>query len=204
MWQPSGTAIVCGESFRSCMRSIPVDDLVFGPERQSEPASARERQFLTEVARLTRSGRGDMTEVGELDLWTEGVMSVPADAGKKLLIGGQYLRVPGDTTLRVDLDLEVTGDRATIDFHQDVFLNGYEKFARKGIQVRDGERWRLSYEIGVPNDSSQLVVQLYATTISGEAAEIEFHDARLSMTAGRAKSRQVVVIVDEVAPADPR
>ena len=204
MWQPSGTAIVCSESFRSCMRSIPVDDLVFGPERQSEPASARERQFLTEVARLTRSGRGDMTEAGELELWTEGVISVPADAGKKLLIGGQYLRVPGDTTLRVDLDLEVTGDRATIDFHQDVFLNGYEKFARKGIQVRDGERWRLSYEIGVPNDSSQLVVQLYATTISGEAAEIEFHDARLSMTAGRAKSRKVAVIVDEVAPADPR
>jgi hypothetical protein len=204
MWEPSGSAIVCDESFRSCMRSIPVDDLVFGPKRQSEPASARERQLLTEVARLTRSGRGAMTEAGVIDLWATDVMSVPAAAGKKLLIGGQYLRVPGGTTLRVDLDLEVSGDQATIDFHQDVFLNGYEKFARKGIHIRDGERWRLSYEIAVPNDSSQLVVQLYATTVSGDVAAIEFHDARLSMTSGPVNSREVVVILDEVSLADPR
>jgi hypothetical protein len=177
---------------------------VFGPTRKSEPASARERQLLTEVARLTRSGRGDMTEAGALELWTGDVMSVPAAEGKKLLIGGQYLRVPGGATLRVDLDLEVSGDQATIDFHQDLFLNGYEKFARKSIQIRDGERWRLSYEIGVPNDSSQLVVQLYATTISGDVATIEFHDARLSMTSGPVNSPKAVVILDEVSRADPR
>jgi arylsulfatase A-like enzyme len=204
MWEPSGSAVVCGESFRNCVRSVPVDDLVFGPKRRSEPASARARQLLTEVARLTRSGRGDMTEAGVIELLTEDVMSVPAAAGKKLLIGGQYLRVPGGTTLRVDLDLEASGDQATIEFHQDVFLNGYEKFARKGIQIRDGERWRLSYEIGVVNDSSQLVVQLYATTVSGEVAAIQFHDARLSMTTGPVKAPQAVVIQDEISPADPR
>jgi hypothetical protein len=204
MWEPSGSAIVCGESFRDCIRSIPVDDRVFGPKRQSEPAPPRERQVLTEVARRTQSGRGDMTEAGALELLTEDTVVVPAAAGKKLLIGGQYLRVPGGATLRVDLDLEVSGDAATIDFHQDVFLNGYEKFVRKGVQVRGGERWRLSYEIGVLKDSSQLVVQLYATTVSGEVAAIEFHEARLSMTAGPVISAEATVIQDEVSPAAPR
>ena len=204
MWEPSGSAIVCEESFRDCFRSVPIDDRVFGPKRQSEPAPRRERQVLTEVARRTRSGRGDMTEAGALDLLTEDTVSVPASAGKKLLTGGQYLRVPGGATLRVDLDLEVSGDAATIDFHQDVFLNGYERFARKSVQVRGGERWRLSYEIGVVKDSSQLVVQLYATTVSGEVAAIEFHDARLSMTAGPVISAEATVIQDEVSPAAPR
>ena len=204
MWEPSGSAVVCGESFRNCMRSVPVDDLVFGPKRRSEPASPRERQLVAEVARRTRSGRGAMTEAGTIELLTADTLSVPVADGKKLLTGGQYLRVPGGTTLRVDLDLEVFGDQATIDFHQDVFLDGYEKFLRKGIQVRGGERWRLSYEIGVPRDASHLVVQLYATTVSGDMAEIRFHDARLSMTAGSVTSPTVAVIQDEVSAADPR
>jgi len=204
MWEPSGSAIVCGESFRDCIRSVPVGDRVFGPKRHSEPAPPRERQMLAEVARRTRSGRGDMTEAGALELLISDVVSVPAAGGKKLLFGGQYLRVPGGTTLRVDLDLEVSGDAAAIDFHQDVFLDGYEKFIRQGVQVRGGERWRLSYEIGVPKDSSQLVVQLYATTVSGEVAAIEFHDARLSMTAGPVMSAKATVIEDEVSPAAPR
>jgi hypothetical protein len=126
-------------------------------------------------------------------------VSVPAAGGKKLLIGGQYLRVPAGTILRVDLDLEVSGDQATIDFHHDVFLGGYEKFLRKGIQVREGERWRLSYELGVPHDASQLVIQLYATTVSGDVATIQFHEARLSMTTGPVTASTRTVIQDEVS-----
>jgi arylsulfatase A-like enzyme len=204
MWEPSGRAVVCGESFRHCMGSTPAGDLVFGPERRSDPASPREQRLVAEVARLTRSGRADMTHAGTIDLLTEETVSVPATEGKKLLVGGQYLRVPGGTTLRVDLDLEVDGHEAVVDLHQDLFVNGYEKFARKGFRLRDGERWRLSYEIGVPDDASQLVVQLYATTVSGDSAAIRFHDARLSMTAGLFASPTAVVIRDEVSLDDPR
>ena len=203
MWEPSGSAVVCGESFRNCTRSVPVGDLLFGPERRSEPAPPRERQIVAEVARLTRSGRQDMTEVGVIELLTEDAVSVPSATGKKLLFGGQYLRVPAGTTLRIDLDVEVVGEQAGIDFHQDVFLSGYEKFARKGIRVGDGERWRLSYEIEVAQDASQLVVQLYATAVAGESAVIRFHDARLSMTAGSATSPSVTLIQDEVRRAAP-
>ena len=204
MWEPGGTAVVCGESFRSCARSVPAEGRVFGPNRESELVAPQERRVLMEVARLTRSGRRDMTEAGELNLWTGDAVSVPASEGKKLLIGGQYLRVPGGTTLRVDLDLEVRGTEVTIDLHQDVFLNGYEQFARKGIRVRDGERWRLSYAIAVPKDSSQLVVQLYATTVAGDVGSIVFHDARLSMTSGADGSPRAVVIRDEVSRVAPR
>ena len=204
MWDPLGTAVVCGESFHNCVRSVPEEELLFGPKRRSEPASPLERQLLAEVARLTRSGRGDMTEVGVIDLLTEDEISVPVEGGKKLLIGGQYLRVPAGTVLRVDLDLEVSGDQATIDFHQDVFLGGYEQFLRKGIEVQAGERWRLSYEIEVPHDASQLVVQLYATTVSGDVAAIQFHEARLSMTSGPVTAPRVTVIQDEVSSAATR
>ena len=118
-------------------------------------------------------------------------------------MGGHYRRVRGGTTLRVDRDLEVAGDHAAIDFHHDVFLDGHRKFVREGIRLQSGERWRLSYEIGVPHDASQLVVQLYATTVSGDVALIRFHDAQLSMTAGPVTSETAVVIQDVVSPADP-
>jgi len=203
MWEPSGSAVVCDESFRRCLRSVPTDDLVFGPERRSEPASPRERQLVAEVARLTRSGRRDLTKAGGIDLLTEKKVLAPAVDGKKLLMGGQYLRVPGGTTLRVDLDLEVVGEDVEVEFRQDVFLDGYAKFVREGVQLRDGQRWRLSYEIGVPSDASQLVVQLYATTVSGKVATIRFHDARLSMIPGAAISQKPIVIHDEVLQTEP-
>lgn len=204
MWEPSGTAVVCDESFRQCTRSVPINGRVFEPQRRTEEASARERQLLAEVARLTRSGRPAMTESGGIRLITQDEVSVRAADGKKLLVGGQYLRVPGGTNLRVDLDLEVTGEHAAIDFHQDVFVDGYPKFAHESVEVRDGERWRLSYEIGTPHDASQLVVQLYATTVSGDVATIRFHDARLSMTQGPAVLPTVEVIRDEVSRPQPR
>jgi hypothetical protein len=40
--------------------------------------------------------------------------------------------------------------------------------------------------------------------VSGEVAAIEFHDARLSMTAGPVMSAKATVIEDEVSPAAPR
>ena len=204
MFEPSGSALVCSESFQSCSRSVPLAGLPFGPSRESEPAPERARQLLTEVARLSRSGLRDMTQAGGLDLLVEEQVTVPAADGKKLLIGGQYLRVPGGTTLRVDLDLEVLGAQSAVELHQDVFLNGYVQFERKAFALRGGERWRLSYEIGVPREASQLVVQLYATAVSGETATIRFHDARLTMTAGDATSDAAVVMEDEVSQADPR
>ncbi|MFW2389519.1 MAG: LTA synthase family protein, partial [Polyangiales bacterium] len=204
MWEPSGAVLVCDESFRHCSRSKPSGAGVFGPKRESEPALARDRQLLAEVARLSRSGRSDLGRVGEVELLAEREVSVPAADGKKLLIGGQYLRVPAGATLRVNLDLEVIGEPSIVELHQDVFLDGYEKFARKDFRLRNGERWRLDYEIAVPKDSSQLVVQLYGTTVSGERAALRFHDARLSMTDGSANTESTVVIRDEVSRAAAR
>ncbi len=201
MWEPDGSAIVCGESFRDCSRSVPAGGRAFGPTRREEEAPARSRQLLAEVARLTRSGRLAMTGEGTLALLDAKSVRVPAEDGKKLLIGGQYLRVPGGTALRVELDLEVEGEGAAVDFHQDVFLNGYSQFVRDGIVVRHGERWRLSYDIEVPSSSGQLVVQLYATTVDGSAARIQFHEARLTMIERKVESAGTIVIRDEVSTA---
>lgn len=204
MFEPSGSAVVCSESFQSCSRSVPVAGLPFGPNREHEPASERAQQLLTEVARLTRSGRADMTRARSLDLLVAEQVSVPAADGKKLLIGGQYLRVPDRTVLRVDLDLEILGEQSAVALDQDVFLGGKLRFERKAFQLRTGERWRLSYEIGVSRGSSHLVVQLYATTVAGERATIRFHHAQLSMIARDVASAEAVIIEDAVSPVDPR
>jgi hypothetical protein len=204
MWDASGSAVVCNESFRDCTRTIPEQGLVFGPSRRSEPADGRERQLLAEVARLTRSGRRDMTETEGLDLLRQEEITVRASDGKKLLIGGQYLRVPAGTNLEVVLDLEVLGDGAVVDFHQDVFLNGYSKFEREGFLVRNGERWSFRYEIGVPDDSGQLVVQLYARTVAGQVARIRFNEAHLGMSRASIRSEYVRVIEDARSQPDLR
>jgi hypothetical protein len=175
---------------------------MFGPARPAGRASGAERQIVAQVARLSRSGRADMSRARSLALLTDQVVSLRPEDGKNILAGGQYLRVPGGTILRVDLDLDVEGDQAAALFHQDVFLNGYERFSRKRVRLAAGERWRLRYEIGVVDDSSHLVVQLYATVVSEAPAMIRVHDARLSMTPGG--SDEVIVIEDEITRPDPQ
>ncbi|MFZ1865694.1 MAG: LTA synthase family protein [Polyangiales bacterium] len=203
MWEPSGSVVICGESLRRCVRSVPEDDLVFGPVRHREPVAPRERQLLSEVARLTRSGRGDLTESGALTLLTDKEARVRAEEGKKLLIGGQYLRVPAGSTLQIELDLTVEGEQAAVEFHQETFLDGYPKLVRKGVRVHDGQRWHLRYDVGVPRDASQLVVELYAKTVSGDAATIRFDTAQLTMARAGATSADVVIIADDLSPGDP-
>jgi hypothetical protein len=195
--------VVCSESLRQCTRTVPDDGLVFGPGRRSEPASPRERQLVAEVARLTRSGRADLGERGTLALLADERVRVRAEEGKKLLIGGQYLRAPAGSTLRVDVDLHVEGPHAVVEFHQDTFLDGHPKLVRKGVRVRGGERWRLRYEIGVPHDANQLVVQLYAQTIAGDAATVRFDEAELTMTPGKARSAEAVVLIDDLSKSGP-
>lgn len=204
MWKPDMSAVVCDESFRECAWSLPSDGKPFGPERATEAVPPRSRQLVAEVARLTRSGRQAMLDAGPLDLVLERSLRIPAGDGKKLVIGGQYLRVPGRTKLRVELDLQVAGEGVAVEFHQDVFLNGYSQFVRDGIIVREGERWRLRYDVHVPGSSGQLVVQLYATTIEGEVAEVQVHEAQLAMIEEPIESSSTVVLRDEVSRTPTR
>lgn len=203
MWNPSGSVVVCGESLRQCMRTVPDEGLVFGPKRRTEPALPRERHLLAEVARLTRSGRAELAEQGTLSLLADDEARIRAVEGKKLLIGGQYLRVPAGSTLRVDLDLQVEGEQAVVEFHQDTFLEGHPKLVRHAVRVRAGERWRLRYEIGAPHEANQLVVELYAQTVLGDAATIRFDNAELTMTPGKVRSAEAVVLIDELSWANP-
>ena len=203
MWEPTGSTVYCDEAFHGCTRAI--SEGIFGPVTDTQTPSARTRRLIAEVARLTRSGQGDMTVSPGIVLLSEERIRVPAEDGKKLIVGGQYLRVPAGTMVRVDFDLEVLGEpTATVDLHQDVFMNGYLVFERKGIRLDGGDRWQLSYSFGAPADSSQLVVQLYARTVAGEATEIRFHEATLSMMRERVESKEPTVIRDEVTRAQPR
>jgi hypothetical protein len=132
-----------------------------------------------------------------MELTTVEEVELPAAEGKRLLAGGQYLRVPAGTSVRVDFDLEAIGREGRLALTQEVFLNGYEKFARKGISLAAGERWRLSYEIAVPNESNQLVIQLYATTVEGDSLTLRIHEARLSVSKGNASESELNVLQDE-------
>ena len=197
MWEPTGGAIYCDEAFRRCTRAI--SEGPFGPVTDTQIASARTRRLVAEVARLTRSGRADMTLSPGIALLSEERVRVPAEDGRKLLIGGQYLRVPAGTVVWVDFDLEVLGEpTATIGLHQDVLMNGDLVFERKGIRLDGGDRWRLSYSFGAPDASSHLVVQLYAQTVAGEVTELRFHEASMSMTREPVESEEPTLIRDEV------
>ena len=203
MWEPNEAVVVCGEALRQCVRTVAPEGQTFGPKRESQAAAAREQQLLAEVARLTRSSRAALSESDPMMLLTDDEAHLRAGDGKKLLIGGQYLRVPGGTTVRVDLDLEVDGEGAIVGFHHDLLLDGHPKIARENVRVRDGQRWQLRYEIHVPRDAGQLVVQLYAKTVSGESATVRFADARLTMLRAEITSGEPVVIDDSLSPAGP-
>lgn len=197
MWHAE-TTVICDEGFRECKRYGRVKGSPFHPRGRGRSASPRERRIVAEVARLTRSGRPEMTRAGALELIEAELVAIPAGEGKKLLAGGQYLRVPGGTVLRVEFDIEVRGDGARLALHQDVVLDGEQRFVREEVSVDGGERWRLRYELGVPRDSMRLVVQLYATNVSKHDATLRFREARLTMRDESTATSFVEVIEDEV------
>jgi hypothetical protein len=200
MWTPSGKAVVCDEAFEDCKR-YELKRTKFNPTKRGKPALPRERRLLAEVARLTRSGRSEMDASEEMTLLAKDEVIISASDGKKLLTGGQYLRVPAGTIVEVRFDLEVEGSGAEVELHQDLFLNGHQRFVREAKRLAAGQRWRLAYELHVPKPSSQLVVQLYATTVAGESAALRFHAAQLSMRHGAKAGDRVHVVTDEVSTA---
>ena len=114
-------------------------------------------------------------------LLTADETEIPAWDGKKLLTGGQYLRVPAGSTIRVDFDLEVDGTDAEVELHQDVFLNGHERFARKNKRIHGGERWRLSYEIDVPGSLKsciRILVNWNTPKSQGEIVHVYIKEAK--------------------------
>ncbi|MDH3728763.1 MAG: LTA synthase family protein, partial [Myxococcales bacterium] len=197
MWEPTGSAVYCDEAFHACTRAI--SEGAFGPVTDTETPSARTRTLVAEVARLTRSGRPDMIGSPAMALLSDEIVRLPADDGKKLIVGGQYLRVPAGTLVRVDFDLEVVGEpTAAVGLQQNVFMNGQLVFERKGIRLDGGDRWRLSYSFGAPAASRHLVVQLYAQTVAGEATELRFHESSLSMVREPVESKELTVIRDVI------
>jgi arylsulfatase A-like enzyme len=203
MWTPTGKVIICDEAFEGCKRyATRKTELV--PKMRGKPALPRERRLLAEVARATRSGQGTSRPPKVMGLLTASEVVVPAADGKKLLTGGQYLRIPAGTRLRVDFDLEVIGEDAELELQQDLFFNGHERFARDDQRVRSGERWQLSYQVDVPRESGQLVVQLYATTVAGQSATLRVHQAQLSMSRARTSGLRVEVVADEISTAARR
>ena len=199
MIEGSGTTVICDELFFECKGHAPRKS-AFRPKAKGRPAKPEERRLLADVARLTRSGRAGLETSAGMALMRAEEIEIRAAEGKKLLAGGQYLRVPGGSVIRVDFDLEAVGDGAELSLTQDVFLSGHEKFKRKGIRLQGGQRWRLSYEIAVPDDSSQLVVQLYATTVKGESILLRAREARLSVRAEGVSERGLELIIDARDP----
>ena len=202
MWTPSGPVVVCDEAFDACKR-YGTKKTSFNPKARGKTALPRERRLLAEVARLTRSGRAGMDASKRMTLLAADEATITAQDGKRLLAGGQYLRVPAGTILGVSFDIEVEGADAEVELHQDVFLNGHERFARKSKRILGGQRWRLNYEIHVPAASAQLVVQLYATTVSAQSVTLRFHSAELSMTPGAEPNLRVNVLADDMSTALP-
>ena len=175
---------------------------MFGPERETVEAPARELQILSQVARLSRSGRPALDHAEVIDLLVEDQISLSEVDGKKLLIGGQYLRTPAQTRVRVDLDVEAIGEGGEAELHHDVFLAGHEKIAREGIRLAGGDRWLLSYDILVQDEAQQLVVQLYATAKSDVTLRV--HQASLSMSAAEVTEERVEVLRDRLSTGPRR
>lgn len=201
MWTPSEEPIVCDEGFHDCKEYEPPDAGLVPKTRGRDPLP-RERRILAEVSRLTRSGRSAMQGSRALSLLTSERVTISAGEGKKLLVGGQYLRVPAGASAFVRFDIEVEGKSSEVALHQDLFLDGHERFARRAKRLGNGDRWRLHYEIQVPEDASQLVVQLYATALSDADATLRFHAADLTIIEGSASSMRVDILQDEVSTSE--
>lgn len=169
----------CSENLDDCS-SQRVDKVhLFNPNRDD---LVWERQRLADWKAVI--ARGDTILDGAagprtIQLASEGTVEV-RDRSRpgQVIFAGQYLDLPKDTVLDVDLDVEVKTD-GLIALTQDVWGAGRMYYSPSISLLSDGERVRLRYSYRFEKDAHAVEVRLFGRPAQGTRHALLIHGAKM-------------------------
>ncbi len=137
--------------------SMPISDR--GPRHEGDPASHRGRELrLSEVSSFEI--RDDVEDL-------------------QWVFGGQYLSVPANSRIDVDLEVEVAGEDGRVEVEHALKAPGTNFFIKRITGMRPGDRFHFRYSYATAEPLDELGNYLIVTRLAGSGLRLELPSARM-------------------------
>ena len=202
---PDGQLVICSEDLERCVRAITENQLLFKqgvypvPEA-SDADRALLRSAVRESLRISGSQAKDTalsasSSVRDIRLLEGSVFPIRDDVDDlQWVFGGQYLSVPANSRIDVDLEVELVGEAGQIEVQHALKVDEANFFAEIIPDMRPGDRFHFRYSYATAEPLTRLGNYLVVTRLDGSGLSLELPRAQMQVHAGPEIAEPALVV----------
>jgi len=190
-----GQLVICSEDLERCIRAATEDQRLFksGVRRLSEASDddlALLRRSVNESLQISGfRSKGDAVGASstarDIRLIDGSVFQIRDDVDDlQWVFGGQYLSVPANSRIDVDLEAELVGEAGRIEVRHALKVDEANFFAEMIPDMRPGDRFHFRYSYSTVEPLSRLGNYLVVTRLDGSGLSIELPRAQMQIHSG--------------------
>ncbi len=187
-----GQLVLCSEDLKLCAQATTDDQRLFKKGIQMSPnVSADDFEFLRTLAAesMLVSASGSRVERGaassterDIHLSDESNFSIRDDVDdRQWVFGGQYLSVPANSRIDVDLEVEVMGEDGQVEVQHGLKTPQMNYFVERISDIRPGDRLHFRYSYSTAEPLTDLGIYLVVTRRAGSGLSLKLPRARLQI-----------------------
>ena len=201
----SGITLNCSESGRVCRAWQNWDQHPFGPNAKSTEVPGPLQEELAGAIAVSLEGslqvQGDQLQ--SMQLIQPGDYSVPPK-NRVSLFAGQFLTIPKDTLMEVDLSFEVLPGTAMARIGHDVVSSLGKIATFPTEEMQGGDKRTIHYTFAFADSYPRVELRLPVQNQSDTPIRIRFNRASMTLKSTQAERDQLSVIKDELEQAAER
>ncbi len=185
-FDPKGRIILCLNDFETCRVEVPQERRWFGGDRSRIALDRSEVDLLRDLAERSVRRRPAEQDRLEIDLQTRR-FEVVDDRVARMVHGGQFIALETYEWVEVEIDVTVRASKKLSAADGEVVLTPVlrshqsKKLYRGRFPLTTGDRLRLTYTYAPGEPVTGLQSQLMARSPHGQAVELEFERARITI-----------------------
>ncbi len=200
-----GQLVICSEDLKRCIRAATDDQRLF-----KNGVHALSGSFEGDIAWLRRSVDGSLRISGsrsktdaavassaarDIRLSDGSVFQIRDDVDDlQWVFGGQYLSVPANSRIDVDLEVELVGDAGRIEVKHALKVEEANFFAEMIPDMRSGDRFHFRYSYSTVEPLSRLGNYLVVTRLDGSGLSLALPRAQMQIHSGSEISEPALVV----------
>lgn len=179
--EPGGRLTLCQEDLSLC-RSVKVDPLrAFAPSTQELDTPPQTSRRLQQVVARSLAVTEPLAAQAErsLQLTTDPQVALHQQENSQLIFAGQYISIPRQSLVSVDLELEIEGQDSLVELSHDLISQGHRHHKPSLPSLRSGDKVEISYTVPLKEGAERLECRLFALALQGKNPALKIKRATL-------------------------
>ncbi|MBW2543153.1 MAG: hypothetical protein JRF15_13790, partial [Deltaproteobacteria bacterium] len=187
-----GLLVLCSEDLKRCARTETDEQRLFKDGLRPESAASDDdiawlRKIVGESMRISGSrpridAATESPAARDLRLTGEPVFQIRDDVDDlQWVFGGQYLWVPANSRIDVDLEVALVGEAGRIEAQHALKVDETNFFWKTIPDMRPGDRFHFRYSYSTAEPLSRLGNYLVVTRLDGSGLSVELPRARMQI-----------------------